>query len=402
MLQASVQLYKNAYQGLSKPMWWLAFVTLVNRSGTMVIPFLTVYLTDKGYSLAEAGLVMGTFGTGAIVGSFIGGKLTDKIGFHYVQFFSLFFNGVMFIILGTMQTLVQIAMCIFVLSSLGEAFRPANATAIAAYSNETNRIRCYSLNRLAVNLGWAIGPAVGGLLASIDYSWLFWVDGGTCIAASFLLLIFLPSGKTKSTNQTEEKVIANNSAYRDKLFLTGMFFVFLVAICFFQLFSIVPVFYKEQVHLNKFTIGAVLALNGIVIALVEMVLVYSLENKGNTVWYMIIGALLIGASFLVLSLPAVLTVVVFSILIVTFGEMFLFPFVNNFWVSRSTDQNRGQYAAVFNMSFALANVLAPTLASQTVEAWGYKTLWLIDFIICGLAASGFLLLKKNNTRHGNV
>lgn len=135
----------------------------------MVIPFLTVYLTGRGYTLTQAGLVMAAFGVGSIFGSFLGGKLTDRFGFFWVQVVSLLLNGVLFIVLAYMNTLLQISICIFTLSSLGEAFRPANAAAIAFYSNDSNRTRCYSLNRLAINLGWAIGPAIGGILASINY-----------------------------------------------------------------------------------------------------------------------------------------------------------------------------------------------------------------------------------------
>lgn len=183
----------------------------------MVIPFLTVYLTGKGYSLAQAGMVMATFDAGSILGSFMGGRFTDKLGFYYVQFFSLLLNGVLFFVLGAMQTLWQIAICIFVLSSLGEAFRPANAATIAAYSNDTNRTRCYSLNRLAINLGWAIGPAVGGLLASINYAWLFWVDGSTCIIAAVLLLIYLAP-------QKQNRYITLRLIIAKPVLLTGMLY----------------------------------------------------------------------------------------------------------------------------------------------------------------------------------
>src|SRR6476620_8916298 len=124
MLQASVQLYKNAYSGLSRPIWWLSLVIFINRSGTMVIPFLTAYLVKRGFTLEQAGYVMAAFGTGSIVGAFIGGKLTDRFGYFLVQVVSLMLNGVLFIILGQMQTFWQFVVCIFVLSSLGEAFRP--------------------------------------------------------------------------------------------------------------------------------------------------------------------------------------------------------------------------------------------------------------------------------------
>src|SRR6476620_1800341 len=117
MLYASLQLYRNAYRGLSREIWWLALVIFINRSGTMVIPFLTVYLTDKGFSLAQAGYAMAAFGLGSIAGAYLGGRLTDCFGHFHIQVFSLLMNGILFLVLGQMQTLTQIIICIFVLSS---------------------------------------------------------------------------------------------------------------------------------------------------------------------------------------------------------------------------------------------------------------------------------------------
>lgn len=397
MLQASIQLYKNAYSGLSRLMWWLALVIFINRSGTMVIPFLTVYLTStKGYTLAQAGYVMAAFGGGSILGAYIGGRLTDRFGHFYIQVFSLLLNGILFIVLSKMQTFWQMTICIFVLSTLGESFRPANSAAIAAYSNESNRTRCYSLNRLAINLGWAMGPAIGGLLASINYSLLFWTDAITCIIASFLLyIIFSPIKNVvqKKKEEQEENVVIN-SAYRDKIFLFGMFYIFLVGLCFFQMASILPVYYKSYLHLNKRMIGLLLAMNGLIIAFVEMILVYKLENRRHAVLYMTIGAFLIGFAFLFLEISPVLTVAVISMLIITIGEMLLFPFMNNFWVNRSNENNRGQYAALYTMSFSAAIVLAPTYASQIATWLGFSTLWVVNFFVCSFASLGFLFLKK--------
>src|SRR6476661_7913333 len=241
MLQASVQLYRSAYSGLPKPVWWLALVMLINRSGTMVIPFLTVYLTGIGYSLNQAGLMMAIFGCGSFLGGYIGGRLTDKLGFYYVQVLSLVCNGVLFILLGYMQHLWAIGSCIFLLSSLGEAFRPANAAAIAAYSDETNRTRSYSLNRLAINLGWSIGPAVGGILASINYKLLFWTDGITCIVAGLLLHRFLAAYATQPVaTQKQEEAKTFSKAHTDGFYLKCLFLLLLVGTCFFQMFSIIP------------------------------------------------------------------------------------------------------------------------------------------------------------------
>jgi predicted MFS family arabinose efflux permease len=339
---------------------------------------------------------MGAFGLGSIVGGYLGGRLTDRFGSFHIQFWSLFLNGVLFIVLGQMQTLWQYAVCIFVLSSLGEAFRPANAAAIASYSNEQNRIRCYALNRLAINLGWSIGPAVGGLLASVNYNYLFWADGLTCMAASLLLFAGLtPAGQPKQNVSNQTVHLPTTSAYKDKPFLLGMFYLFLIALAFFQFFSIIPAYYKMELHLNEATIGWILAMNGLLIAAIEMVLVYKLENRRHSLQYILTGALLIGFSFLILGIGKTATIAVVNMIIVTFGEMFLFPFMNNFWVNRSTESNRGQYAAAYSMSFAAATVLAPTLATQAAALFGFSVLWVIDFFLCTFAALGFYFLKKS-------
>lgn len=395
MFQASVRLYKAAYSGIPRPVWWLALVMFVNRCGTMVIPFMTVYLTaHKGFTLPQAGYVMAAFGTGSILGSYAGGRLTDRFGSHYVQVVSLLLNGVMFVVLGQMQTLVQFAACIFLLSSVGEAFRPANSVAIAAYGNDDNRIRCYSLNRLAINLGWSIGPAVGGVLASVNYGLLFWVDGLTCVVAAFVLLLFLPPRKPEGKGPAKAKN-PGRSAYRDAPFLKGMFYLFLIALAFFQLFSVVPAYYKSELHLNEAVIGWILAMNGLLIAAIEMVLVYKLEGRKASLTYIMTGAALIAGSFLFLGAGKTVTVAVVSMIVVTFGEMFLFPFMNNFWVKRSSETTRGQYASVYMMAWAAASVLAPTLATQIAGRAGFATLWVVDFLFCGAAALGFYFLKKN-------
>jgi len=251
------------------------------------------------------------------------------------------------------------------------------------------------LNRLAINIGWAIGPAIGGVLASINYKLLFWVDGITCIFASLLLYILFADVQTTSVDKrVHPKEINSVSAYRDKIFLFGMFCLFLVGICFFQIFNMVTVYFKQQLHLKENIIGAVLAMNGLIIALVEMILVYKLENRRSSIVYIITGSFFIGSSFLIFNISPAFVFVLLQMIVVTIGEMLLFPFLNNFWVRRSNENNRGQYAAVYTMSFSAAIVLAPTVASQTATRLGFPVLWVINFILCSLAALGFFLLKK--------
>jgi predicted MFS family arabinose efflux permease len=400
MLNAPVRLFQNAYGGLPPQMWWQAAVTLVNRSGTMVIPFLSVYLTDNGYTLAQAGWVMGAFGAGSLLGTYLGGRLIDRIGFLQVQFGSLLLSGLFFIGLSFIQGLWGILIFVFVLSTFGEAYRPANAAAIAAYSHAGNRTRSYTLNRLAINLGWSVGPALGGLLASISYNWLFWVDGLTCIFAAFLLRQVL--GKYEPVGEGNIAARPSNPAispYRDAVFLKGMLLLLVAMLVFFQMITLLPVYYKDVAGLTKRQIGGVLALNGLVIALSEMLLVYWLEYLGGFRRYLVGGTVLIGLSFVTLTWGTSLSIIVVGMLLLTLGEMLLFPFINNFWVARSNEQNRGSYAAVFSMTFALAHILAPASAAQVAQQAGFQFLWWVNFGVCLLVAVGFYLLDKRKRQY---
>lgn len=394
MLTATLRLYKNAYTGLSLHTWYLSAVMLINRSGTMVMPFMTIYCTQSLHlSLTQAGFVMGLFGLGSIAGAFIGGRVTDRLGFYPLQVAALLSGGIMFIITGYLHTYISLCIGTFILSVCNDSFRPANATAVAHYSNPDNRTRSYSLNRLAVNLGWAVGGAAGGFLAAINYRLLFWVDGCTNILAALLLLKLLPYVKSGSKHSVAKHTVINKSAYKDNVYIAFIALTILLGFSFFHIFTILPVFYKTEWHLNVQFVGMLMAINGLLIVFIEMILVYSLEDTKPLTYFIRIGVLLIGMSYVVLNLfPPAAWVAVLSILLSTIGEIFAMPFMNSFWINRTTETNRGQYAAMYTIAWSIAQIAAPTLGSLVVVNYGYNTVWWLLGVICLCTSVGFSLL----------
>ncbi|MEO6329726.1 MAG: MFS transporter, partial [Ginsengibacter sp.] len=367
MFKKAISLYKEAYDGLSASTWWLALVMLINRSGTMVVPFMTMYMTQHlKVSISKAGFVMSLFGAGAIVGAVIGGKLTDKVGYYYIQIVTLVGGGIMFIILGQMHSYVAICICTFFLAMVNEAFRPANSVAVAHYSREENRTRSYSLNRLAINLGWALGSALGGLIATYNYSFLFWVDGITNICAALLLYLFLaPSRNSDTEVKQPHKKTELNSVYKDTTYLIFCGMVFVFAMCFFQLFTTLPVFYKQEFNLSVFFIGMLMAVNGLIIAFFEMIIIYRLEGRRPHLQFISLGVLLTGTSFIILnaSFISYAQLAIFSMLVISLGEIFAMPFMNSYWILRTQSHNRGQYAALFTVAWSLAQAAGPLAGS---------------------------------------
>lgn len=392
--------YISAYSGLAPSAWWLSVVMLVNRMGTMVLPFMTLYMTEsQGVSIGKAGFVMTVFGLGTICGALLGGKLTDKFGFYYIQLFSLFGGGIMFLVLSQMQSYNAICITTFFLSLINEAFRPANASAIAHFSKEENRTRSFSLNRLAINLGWAIGGTIGGFVAAKSYYLLFWIDGLTNIGAALMLWLLLAPSKNKATAKKPEPHIGKSqSAFSDKPYLFFIVLNTLFAICFFQTFTTIPLYFKKELLLPENQIGMVMALNGLIIAIFEMVIVHRLEGKRNIMSYIMWGTLFVSFSFMALNvLPGMFSLALIYIILITIGEMIGMPFMNTFWVNRSNNTNRGQYASLFTISWAIAQVTGPSVGAFIAQYAGFNVLWWIISGICLVTIGGYRWLQIKTT-----
>jgi len=367
----------------------------------MVLPFMTIYLTSpsQGYSIGQAGIVMGLFGLGAVAGGFLGGKLTDKIGFFRVQMIALLGGGLFFIILGQMHSFPGICIFSFIVSMVNESFRPANSTAIAFYSKEENRTRSFSLNRLAINLGWAFGSAMGGFIAAYNYELLFWVDGITNLCAAILMWFLLPPSKTNSEKKVSHQVAdPAHSAYKDQLFLVFLVLTTLFAICFFQVFNNLTAYFKIELHFSEQYIGALNALNGLIITVVEMVLIFQLEGKRGKMFYIAWGVLLVGFAYLMLNvfhMNASLAIVM--MIVITFGEMFSMPFMNSFWISHTAAHNRGQYAGLYTIAWSVAQTCGPFLGAQVAQYNGFSALWWMVGCLCVTTSIGFILMHRYTT-----
>ena len=400
-MSAIVQLYKNAYSGLSKETWFLSLVVLINRSGTMVIPFMSLYATKElGFSIIQAGVIMALFGVGSICGAFIGGRLTDKLGFQTVQLFALMGGGIIFIAISFLTTFTLLCIGCFVLSTINESFRPANSTAIAAYSLQENRTRSFSFNRLAINLGWAFGGAIGGFLASTDYKLIFWVDGISNISAAIMLMVVLPRKqfvKPILPSRHEDKQV-NDSAYKDRKYLAFIFFTIIFAFCFFQIFTILPIYFIKVLHLSEYGYGSLMALSGIIIVIFEMVSIFHLEQKRNPMRFMSLGALLIGIAYALLNILSGNFIVAFIVIvIISIGEILSMPFMNSFWIARSSDHNRGQYAALYTMGWGIAQVSGPFSGGWVADHFGFSTLWWMMLAMMMVAAAGYYKLTANRS-----
>ena len=385
MLKTAFSRYINNFRGFTREIWILAIVTFINRAGVMVVPFLSKYLKENlHFSYSEVGWIMVGFGVGSVCGSWLGGKLSDKIGFYKIMLFSLFVSGIVLILLQFVTSFWGLVLGLFVLMLIADMFRPAMFVAIGAYAKPENRTRALTLVRLAINIGFAAGPALGGLvIMGIGYGGLFWIDGLTCIISIVLFGILVKEKKKFVDPEVETVTIAEvNSVFHDKPFWIFLIACFISGILFFQLFTTIPLYHHIQFGLTEFQTGLLLTLNGVLVFFLEMPFVSYIErNKISKLKVCGWGLLLMTFSIALLMINFWSGILIIMMVFMTFGEMFVFPFSNSFALSRAPKGHEGRYMAIFTMSFSCAHIFSSKGGLEIVSHFGYQTNWFLMTIL---------------------
>jgi predicted MFS family arabinose efflux permease len=376
MLRSIAATYREAFSGLSRSVWLLSLTSLINRSGTMVMPFLVLFLTEKrGFTTTQAGQTLALYGLAAMAASYYGGRLCDRFGPLRIMRWSLALTGLSFWALGLVPGRLAISATVLVLALVGEVFRPANLAALTLASDPAERTRSIALMRLAVNAGMTVGPSVGGLLAAISYGWLFWVDGATSILAAVLLFFTLPGARTGAPAVRPPGSAPARSPFQDLPALAILGMMFLLSVVVFQVTSTFPLTLRDLYGFSEARIGVTLASNTVIIVLFEMVLIHSLARR-DPLKVGGLGSFLFGAGLALLPFGSGLGYAVFTVAIWTVGEMLAFPLLTSAIAARAAEEVRGAYMGLLNFSFATGFVVAPLVGTWVYQRLGPRALWL--------------------------
>ncbi len=369
----------------------------------MILPFLALYLTqDLNWSKTQAAVATSCFGFGNLAGAIIGGWLVDRFPSLKIMFWSLVFGGLCFVGLTWVKSFYEICIWLFISVTVADLMRPAAMVAISNFSDDTTVTRAISLLRLTINLGIAIGPAIGGILIGIlGYDIIFIIDGITCVVAG-LFLYYIFNGKLGSLNQ-KEKVLKQNtnikteavSAYTDIYFLAFLFCNLAMLTVFFQFFFTVPLYLTEHFSLSEFQIGLYFAINGAVIFIFEMPVIFAFEQRKLLYKPLIFGVIIIGLSYvfwMLNNLSVWLTIFLFN-LVLGLGEIISFPFISTSAILRGNEANKGSYVGTVNAMFSVAFILAPLIFLPFVDELGYQLIWILCMVISVLAGFGLWILK---------
>ncbi|MDX2705341.1 MFS transporter [Streptomyces sp. PA03-6a] len=387
------------FRGLPRGFWWLWSSTLVNRLGTFVYPFLTLYLTlDRGFSATAAGLVVSCFGLGSVAGSLVGGELSDRLGRRSTMAGSYVVTAAVTAALAVTTQVAAVVVLTFLFGAGSSAPRPALSAMISDLVGPEDRQRAFSLNYWAVNVGFGLSSAMAGFLVRADFVWIFIGDAVTTLACGLIAWWRLPETRPTTKHASSAPTAGPAAARGMTLALRDGRLLVLTAVSlalwllFHQGVTTLPVAMEGQ-GLSARTYGLVISLNGLVVVLLQIPLTSWL--RGRRRGPLLAGAaLLFGAGFGVTAFARDVALVYgLGVVIWTVGEMVFAPTSAAVVADMSPPHLRGRYQGVFGFGTAAASFVAPIAGGVVLDLAGGTVLWAGCAAVGLLASCAFVVLR---------
>ena len=374
---------------LPRGIWVLFAVSLVNRLGTMFLPFLVLYLTRHlGFSAGRAASMLALYGAVGIAVAPLAGRLSDRWGAERVMRLSLFSSGLLLVLFPFVKSLAGVMALTAAIAVTAESFRPANMSLATHVVSPSDRKAAFSLLRLAINLGMSVGPAVGGFLAAVSFPALFRVDGATSLLAGLVLVVW-PVGKGAAPEPAEPPPPAEArplaAALDDRRFVFFLAALLPVVFVFFQHIAALPLFLVRDLGRSESTFGLLFTLNTLLVVLFEVPINLRMAGvpHGRALFA---GSLLVATGFGLYAVPGGLPVVVLGTVVWSFGEMVVLPGLSSFVAEVAPPALRGTYMGLYSMTFSVGFAVAPWLGATFLERIGATPLWISMFVLGFLSA----------------
>jgi MFS family permease len=354
--------------------WILFFGTFLNKFGSFVVPFLALYLTKKGYSIGQAGIAIGAYGAGNVIATILGGHLADHLGRRKTIVLSMFSGAASMLLLSQADNFASILACSALAGLASEFYRPASSALLADLVPAANRVTAYSAYRMALNAGFAFGPATAGFIAGHGFFWLFAGDAGTSVLFGIVALVALPEVAHPPENRVgwgdcAQTLLADKRLHRVLIAAFGIALIFFQMNCTFGL-AVTQTGFSTKVY------GALLSFNGALVVLCELPLT-TVTRRFRPMAVIAFGYLVIGVGFAITALAHSIMGFAACVAVFTLGEMCAMPVASAYVAGLSPHNMRGRYMGTYGLTWTLAQVVGPALG---MDLFGYNpaAFWLVS------------------------
>ncbi|MGW1015769.1 MDR family MFS transporter [Streptomyces niveus] len=388
---------RRSVSGLPREFWWLWTSTLVNRLGAFVATFMVLYLTiERGYSASYAGLVASLHGLGGVVSAVGAGVMTDRLGRRPTLLIAQLSTAASVALLGFMQHPAAIAAVAFLVGMTSNASRPAVQAMMADIVKPEDRVRAFSLNYWAINLGFAISSVAAGFIAEYSYLAGFLGEAAMTLACAVVIFLKLPESRPERAlvdGKSEPAAeVGMRTVLRDGRFMSVVGLSFVVALIFQQGFVGLPVAMGTD-GFSSSDFGMIIAFNGVLIVALQIPVTRFIEHR-DTRRLLILSSALAGYGFGLTAFAGSLAVYALAVLVWTIAEIINAPTQTSLVVRLSPVHGRGRYQGMYTMSWAVAGLVAPLMSGFLIDHYGADWLWGVCAVLGTVAAGGYWLLMR--------
>jgi MFS family permease len=386
-------------RGMPREVWILFITTLINRLGTMVLPFLVLYLTrELRFSVSQSGFMIALYGAGAMITAPLSGMLCDRFGAAKIVKLSLLLSSVCLFLFPFAKSFTGVFAMTLLLAITTEMFRPASATLVSLAVPPEKRKAAFAFYRQAINIGMSVGPAMGGFLAGVSFFYIFLVDGLTSLAGGIIAVLALRSEKKEGTtgdSNTPQQGIPG-AAWTDRAFVYYLIAILPIVIVFFQHMSTMPLYMVQELKLPEAAYGLSFTFNTILVILFEVPL-----NFYTTHWtfrrILPLGSFLIALGFGSLLFAQGFWSVLVTVFFWTVGEMMFLPACAAYVAEISPPKREGQYMGFYTMAFSVAFTIGPWLGTVLMEKYGSTLMWITMFLLGTVSTFMLFRIKEGTT-----
>lgn len=381
----------NPWRGLGalpRKIWIHFTATLVNRMGTMAIPFLVLYLTERvGFTPGRAGLMLSVYGSASLLASPLLGRLADRVGPVRIMKLSLASSAACMVVYPFARTTATVAAITVLLAATTEAFRPASLAVLTDIAPPELRKAAFAVNRLAINLGMSVGPAIGGHLAEVSFPSIFRVNGAASLAACAVLVFtgFHVDHHRRTHSDGKGGAASSTPGWRNLALIAFLAACVPLAAVFFQHEAALGLDVVNNLGLSKRFVGWMFTINTMMIVFLEVRL-----NLSTSHWpaarSLALGGMFIATGFGAMAFAHTGFGMAATVVVWTIGEMILLPSMSNHVAELAPADRRGEYMGLYSMSWGIAFALGPVLGTVTLERFGREALWGGCFAVAALAA----------------
>ncbi|MFE5032218.1 MDR family MFS transporter [Streptomyces sp. NPDC056683] len=386
---------RETVSGLPREFWWLWTSTLVNRLGAFVATFMALYLTlDRGYSASYAGLVASLHGLGGVVSSLGGGVMADRLGRRPTLLVAQGSTAAAVALLGFVQDPVAIAAVAFLVGVASNASRPAVQAMMADIVRPEDRVRAFSLNYWAINLGFAVSSMGAGFIAEVSYRAGFLIEAGMTAVCAVLVFLRLPESRPRraAAEVAADSEVSLLTVVRDGRYMSVVGLSFLVALIFQQGSVGLPVA-MGAAGFTPADYGMAIAVNGVLIVVLQIPVTRVIQHRDPRS-LLVVSSLLAGYGFGLTAFAGSVGVFALTVCVWTLAEIVNAPTQTGLVVQLSPVHGRGRYQGMYTLSWSAAALIAPLLSGIVIDRFGAKWLWGVCAVVGTAAGLGYGLLMR--------